>query len=57
MPYMTARSYGWIDDQTFYIYSEEGSRAPERIYGLQYHPSGIPQCLADEFPEKIAEWG
>jgi hypothetical protein len=57
MPYMTARSYGWIDDQTFYIYSEEGSRAPERIYGLNYHPSGIPQCLADEFPEKISEWG
>lgn len=56
MPYMSARSYGWLDNQTIYIYSEEGVAAPERIYGIQYHASGIPQCLADAFPEKIGEW-
>ncbi|GAB5491952.1 MAG: hypothetical protein Phog2KO_21670 [Phototrophicaceae bacterium] len=56
LPYMTSRQYGWVDDDTVYIYSEEGVSAPERIYGVDYHASGIPQCLADEFPEEIGRW-
>jgi hypothetical protein len=56
LPYLTSRSYGWLDNQSIYIYSEEGQAAPERIYGIDYHESGIPQCLADAFPEKVAEW-
>lgn len=56
LPYMTNRQYGWLDDETIYIYSEEGTASPERVYGLEYHGSGVPQCLADEYPEHISEW-
>jgi len=56
LPYMTNRQYGWLDETTVYIYSEEGTASPERVYGVDYHASGVPQCLADEYPERIAEW-
>ncbi len=56
LPSMTNRQYGWIDDERVFIYSEEGVSAPERVYGIDYHPSGIPQCLAEAFPQEIGEW-
>ncbi len=56
LPDMTARQYGWINETTVYIYSEEGTASPERIYGVDYHGSGVPQCLVDAFPERIGEW-
>lgn len=56
LPYMTARQYGWIDETRIFMYSEEGSSAPERVYDVNYHASGIPLCLADAFPSEIGEW-
>ena len=56
LPHMTARQYGWIDRETVYIYSEEGTAAPERIYGVDYHPSGVPQCLIEAYPGEIYDW-
>lgn len=56
LPFMNARNYGWLDNENIYIYSEEGVSAPQRIYGVDYHSSGIPQCLADTFPENFDVW-
>lgn len=56
LPSMTSRQYGWIDDERVFIYSEEGTTAPERVYGIDYHASGIPQCLAEAFPQEIGDW-
>ena len=46
------RSYGWIDDDTVYV---QGSGAVDaetvRIFGVDYALSGLPECLAERFPE------
>lgn len=56
LPPMANRQYGWVDDDTVYIYAEEGQAAPERVYGVDYHSSGVPQCLADAYPEQVLLW-
>ena len=56
LPFIEGRFYGWLDNDNIYIYSEEGASAPERIYSVDYHPSGVPQCLADAFPNSYEVW-
>jgi hypothetical protein len=58
LPHYENRYYEWIDNQTIYIYSQysDGAPQPQRIYGLQYHASGLPQCLVDQFPDDYARW-
>lgn len=56
LPYADERAYGWLDNRTAYVsgvqYSPEDSQ-PGRVYGVEYHPSGIPVCLAEQFPDEI----
>ena len=57
LPSPDNRSYGWIDNETAYISgSRNGSSAPERIYGLDYDPSGLPACLVTAYPERWHDW-
>lgn len=50
--------YGWLDDATTYVYAEGLTQpiAPRRIYDLEYHPSGLPLCLVQAFPESWMSW-
>jgi len=58
LPYPEGRYYGWLDDETVYVYSENlgGSSQPTRIYGLDYDPSGLPACLVEAFPAEWTQW-
>lgn len=57
LPYTGARRYGWTDNKTAYIYGERNSpEQPERIYGLDYHVTGLPQCMVDAFPNDYGRW-
>jgi hypothetical protein len=57
LPANNGRDYGWTDDGEVYIASFGGGRgAPDRIYGLDYHPSGLPACLVEAFPEEWTQW-
>ncbi|MBZ0293395.1 MAG: hypothetical protein K8L99_12580, partial [Anaerolineae bacterium] len=49
-------SYGWLDNSTAYIYGTHDMPEAQtrRIYGLDFHPSGLPQCLVNAFPG--GEW-
>jgi WD40 repeat protein len=49
--------YGWLDNQTWYIVGSADSAAqPARIYGLDYHASGLPNCLVETFPDDWTRW-
>ncbi len=52
LPSLDGRSYRWRDNQTVIISgsSLSGGGQP-RIYGLDYHPSGLPQCLVTAYPD------
>lgn len=58
LPAPRYRRYGWSDDNTAFVLS--GSRRttsqPQRIYGLDYHPSGLPTCLVEAFPNDWMQW-
>jgi hypothetical protein len=56
LPSPDGRDYGWLDDGMVYVVGSGGGSQPERIYGLDYHPSGLPQCLVDAFPEEWTGW-
>lgn len=58
LPAPRSRRYGWSDDNTAFVLSTTGYGAdqPERIYGLDYHESGLPQCLVDAFPDSWMQW-
>lgn len=48
---------GWLDDDTVYMASNAGGGgAPERVYGVDYDPSGVPACLAERYPDQVAVW-
>lgn len=58
LPEPNARQYGWLDDSTIYVASEDlsGVPQPERLYGLAYHASGLPACLVENFPYQWRRW-
>lgn len=58
LPAPDARQYGWFDNQTIYVSSANtyGGSQPERVYGVDYHPSGLPNCLVQAFPEQWSAW-
>lgn len=50
-------SYGWIDDQTAYVTgTRSASGTPERVYGIDFDPSGVPACLIERYPEQATAW-
>ena len=45
-------NYEWRDDRTIAIEAyPEGGLPLQPITGLNYHPSGLPQCVVDALPE------
>lgn len=48
---------GWVDNGTIYAqsYTLEDRRS-QPIYGLDYHISGLPNCLVDAFPDEWPAW-
>jgi hypothetical protein len=51
-------SFGWLADNTtaFVVADTSFSSAPERIYGIEYDPSGIPACLNAFDDDSRANW-
>ncbi len=58
LPQPYARRYGWLDAATVFVASEDvgGSNQPERLYSLEYHVSGLPACLVENFPFQWRRW-
>ncbi len=59
LPSPIGRSYGWVDDRTAYIYGEQQTQAraqPERVYGADFAPSGVPECLLQQYPDRAESW-
>ncbi len=54
------QTYGWLDNEPAYIYGEFsesfGIAVPQRVYGLEFHPSGLPACLVAAFPDEWQQW-
>jgi len=52
LPAPIYRRYGWSDNETAFVLSgyPRPNAQPERIYGLEYHPSGLPACLVEGLP-------
>ena len=50
--------YGWLNNDTVYVggYISSAHTQPERIYGLDYHASGLPTCLVEAFPDQWTQW-
>jgi len=58
LPYVDSREYGWVDDTTAYVsgINFDSGSAPERIYGLTFDATGVPQCLVEAFPDEWQRW-
>ncbi|MBI5670504.1 MAG: WD40 repeat domain-containing protein [Chloroflexi bacterium] len=58
LPAPDARNYGWLNNQTIYVSSANtyGGAQPARVYGVDYHVSGLPNCLVRTFPEQWSDW-
>lgn len=57
LPAPRYRRYGWSDEHTAFVLSGNSrSTQPQRIYGLDYHPSGLPACLVQAFPDEWTQW-
>ena len=46
-----AFSYGWRDERTVTVQSYTGMPSAP-LLGIQYHASGLPQCIVDALPER-----
>lgn len=58
LPAPSYRRYGWRDNNTAFVVSgrPNGRNQPVRIYGLDYHGSGLPLCLVEAFPYEWEQW-
>lgn len=53
MPAAAGRIYEWLDEHTIVIQSSQMYSEPSHIYGIDYHESGLPQCMVDAY---TGEW-
>lgn len=52
LPSVDGRGYRWVDDETVAVIAPSLSGAgQERIYGVEYAPNSLPQCLVERFPD------
>lgn len=55
LPPNGARQYGWVDAETVFVHGEGTlSSQPERIFGVDYAPNGLPACIVNAFPNDTA---
>lgn len=54
LPPANQRRYGWVDANTVYVYGQ-GLRGeqPARVYGVQYAPNGLPDCIVRAYPQEV----
>ena len=54
LPPAENRRYGWVDNENVYVYGDgDIDGQPSRIYGVDYAPNGLPECVVDAFPEQM----
>lgn len=46
----------WVDNERIYVAGPAAITQSDRIYGLDYHESGLPMCLVTAFPEEYSAW-
>lgn len=57
LPPTDFRQYGWVDDETVYIYGEGNpNNQPARIFDVNYDVSGLPVCAVNAFPDGLGSW-
>jgi hypothetical protein len=58
LPQPDGRQYGWLDHETIYVSTSNTNNQtqPARIYGINWHPSGLPACLVNTYPENWRQW-
>ncbi|MEQ8677214.1 MAG: WD40 repeat domain-containing protein [Aggregatilineales bacterium] len=43
--------FGWVDNNTAYINGSGYPTGETRIYGIDYHATGLPMCIVDAYPD------
>lgn len=56
LPAADVRDYRWYDNDTALVLADGLQNRAEPIYGLDYHPSGLPTCLVQAFPVEWTRW-
>jgi hypothetical protein len=58
LPSLAGRTYGWLDENTIFVstQSQSSDLPPERLYGIEYHESGLPMCLVETYPADWQRW-
>jgi hypothetical protein len=57
LPPSGERNYGWVDNETVFI-SGNGYAIddPARVFDADYHVTGLPQCIVEQFPDQVETW-
>jgi hypothetical protein len=55
LPVSGSRSYGWIDNDSAYVMSQGGGGPGVRLYGADYHVTGLPNCIVEAYPDTWEE--
>jgi len=57
LPPSGERNYGWVDNENVFV-SGNGyaSDDPQRVFGAEYHVTGLPQCIVEKFPDQVDSW-
>jgi WD40 repeat protein len=57
LPPNNQRLYGWVDEDTIYVYGQGfSSDIVQRVYGAEYAENSLPQCIVDAYPENIPQF-
>ncbi|HEX2622665.1 MAG TPA: hypothetical protein VHL11_21040, partial [Phototrophicaceae bacterium] len=53
LPPSDQRQYGWVDDDTAFVYGQgTNSGIVERVYGVNYAANSLPECLMEHYPQE-----
>lgn len=56
LPPADGRNYGWVDNETAYIYGEGNPNLiPDRVYGAKFAVDGTPACLVERYPAQRSD--
>jgi hypothetical protein len=57
LPASDYREYGWVDEDTVYIYGEgDPNNQIARVFGVDYDATGLPACAVAAYPDALPEW-
>src|SRR5690606_26345459 len=46
-----SQEFGWLDERTIYALGSPSGGQAQRVYGIDYDPSGLPACVVQAFPD------